>query len=249
MQKDNGGNCVGSNAIVALGVGIALLLLFTACTPKNENLLAHWKCGDGHYEQLKEKCYTDKCIQNEDCEAYFYGGMCGRTEGVFPKRIEPPEFVPKRCNKDVCSFVFSECFFIRPTIVVPVCEKGKCIEQEKPMKEVFIGNKTFHVAVAETKEEQEYGLKGIQRMDENEGMLFVFDKPGKYSFWMKGALIPLDMIFINEKREIVSIQHAEPCRREPCQFYTTNDDVLYVVEVNKGAVDGMVGKHAEFSLW
>ena len=41
------------------------------------------------------------------------------------------------------------------------------------------------------------GLSERQSLAEDKGMLFLFEKPDHYAFWMKGMEFPLDIIFIN----------------------------------------------------
>ena len=52
------------------------------------------------------------------------------------------------------------------------------------MKEINIsvGNKSYKVVLAQTEEEQRKGLMGVDEMDNDEGMLFVFDEPQDVSF-------------------------------------------------------------------
>src|SRR5690349_12394377 len=63
---------------------------------------------------------------------------------------------------------------------------------------ITIDNATFSVVVAKTPEEREKGLSGRDSLAQNSGMLFVFDHPDTYTFWMKGMKFPLDMIFIKD---------------------------------------------------
>jgi uncharacterized protein len=63
-------------------------------------------------------------------------------------------------------------------------------------KEVSINGQTFTVDVADTPEKREAGLSKKNALTEDEGMLFVFDTPGEYPFWMKDMKFPIDIIFI-----------------------------------------------------
>ena len=45
-----------------------------------------------------------------------------------------------------------------------------------------IGNKQYTVQVALTDEEHEKGLQGVKKLEEDKGMLFVFDEANKVSF-------------------------------------------------------------------
>ena len=76
-----------------------------------------------------------------------------------------------------------------------------------------------------------------ESLDENRGMIFVFDHNYQGAFWMKNCLIPLDMLFINDNNEIVDIiEYAVPCSEEDCPLYGGNTEYKYVLEVNGGQV-------------
>jgi len=96
------------------------------------------------------------------------------------------------------------------------------------------GNKNFeiNVEIADNFEERARGLMFREFLDENAGMLFVFEQEDYLSFWMKNTLIPLDMIFISEDFEIVDIKYAVPCKQDPCVSYKTISPAKYVLEVN-----------------
>lgn len=95
--------------------------------------------------------------------------------------------------------------------------------------EITIGNKKYKVKQAVTEQEQEEGLQNIEELPEDEGMLFVFDPPQEVSMWMKDTLIPLDIIFINEDREVTKVHKGEPNDTT----LITQDNTAYVLEVNQ----------------
>jgi len=43
--------------------------------------------------------------------------------------------------------------------------------------DIKIGNKEYEVLVAETEEEKTKGLQDVEELDDDEGMLFVYDEP------------------------------------------------------------------------
>lgn len=53
------------------------------------------------------------------------------------------------------------------------------------------------VEIADTMLKRAKGLSGRESLAENQGMLFLFAKPGKPTFWMAGMNFPLDIIWIN----------------------------------------------------
>lgn len=101
------------------------------------------------------------------------------------------------------------------------------------MKETLIniGEKTYKVYIASSKEERIQGLQGVETLPENEGMLFVFEEPQTVSFWMKDTKIPLDIIFINDDLEVISIYKGVPESLELVE----EDNVKYVLEVNQNS--------------
>lgn len=86
--------------------------------------------------------------------------------------------------------------------------------QEPIMDYLFDGNTIgihvrdipLSVRVADTNEERQQGLSGVESMDEEAGMIFIFDTEGDYLFWMKDMLIPIDILWINNNLEVVHIE-------------------------------------------
>lgn len=58
------------------------------------------------------------------------------------------------------------------------------------------------IEIVDTKDKRSLGLGGRESLATDSGMLFVFDDTDKHTFWMKGMLIPLDFIWINENRVV-----------------------------------------------
>jgi uncharacterized membrane protein (UPF0127 family) len=96
---------------------------------------------------------------------------------------------------------------------------------------IEIGDKKYDVKVASTKEERAKGLQGVTELADNEGMLFVFDKPQTVGFWMDDTAIPLDIIFIDEDEEVLSIYKGKPFDKTIAE----EDNVLYVLELNQNS--------------
>lgn len=104
-------------------------------------------------------------------------------------------------------------------------------------KKVIINEKSFNVEIADNQIERAQGLMFRKELEENSGMLFLFESSGKHSFWMKNTLIPLDMIWIDENLEIVFIfENAQPCE-ETCDSITPDKNAKYVLEINSGLVE------------
>ena len=104
-------------------------------------------------------------------------------------------------------------------------------------KKVIINEKSFNVEIADNQIERAQGLMFRKELEENSGMLFLFESSGKHSFWMKNTLIPLDMIWIDENFEIAYIyENAQPCE-ETCSSIAPDKNARYVLEINSGLVE------------
>jgi uncharacterized protein len=88
------------------------------------------------------------------------------------------------------------------------------------------------VEVARTEEERRRGLMFRTHLDDDAGMLFLFERPQQLTFWMRNTEIPLDMIFIQPSMRILGIvENAEP-RTDSTR--SVPGESQYVLEVNAG---------------
>jgi len=105
---------------------------------------------------------------------------------------------------------------------------------------VCIKEKCFNVELATTPAQQEQGLMYRTSLDNDKGMLFVFDKEGIYPFWMKNTLMPLDMIWIDSSNKVVFIaENVQPCKTQECPSITPGANAKYVLEMNGNISKGM----------
>lgn len=88
---------------------------------------------------------------------------------------------------------------------------------------------------ADTLETRAQGLMFVDGLRPGQAMIFVYPSPQRVSMWMKNTLIPLDMIWLDTDRRVVSIAHSvPPCKADPCPSFSPTADALYVVEVVSG---------------
>ena len=99
------------------------------------------------------------------------------------------------------------------------------------LKDIEIGGKKYKVKIAKTEEEKEKGLMGVKKLPKNQGMLFIYDTPQLVGYWMKDTLIPLDIIFIDEDYQVISVYKAKPNDETIIQ----EDNVQFVLEVNQNS--------------
>lgn len=113
---------------------------------------------------------------------------------------------------------------------------------------ITFSDTTYNIQIANTQAARTRGLMNVPHMDNNQGMLFVFEDEQPRSFWMKNTLIPLDLIFLNKNFEVVEIkENFEPCLTTECPSYTSQNPSSYVLELNAGEVSSQkinVGNNA-----
>lgn len=105
------------------------------------------------------------------------------------------------------------------------------MEQLQQTSNVTIGGKQYNVKLAKTEEEKEKGLQGVKYLQKNEGMLFIYDEPQTVGFWMKDTEVALDIIFIDEDEEVISVYQGQPFSEDIAE----EDNVKYVLEVNQNS--------------
>ncbi|MES2321036.1 MAG: DUF192 domain-containing protein [Pseudomonadota bacterium] len=78
--------------------------------------------------------------------------------------------------------------------------------------------------VAANDPERQQGLMHREKMANNAGMVFVFDKAATQCMWMKNTLLPLSVAFLDENGKIINIEDMEPqtlashCSKKPAKF-------------------------------
>lgn len=105
----------------------------------------------------------------------------------------------------------------------------------KDTTKVCFENKCINAEVRDTPQSRNLGLMFREELNEDEGMLFIFEKSSNYSFWMKNMKIYIDMIWLDENKKIVHIEtKVPPCVTEECPTYSPQSEALYVVETVSG---------------
>jgi uncharacterized membrane protein (UPF0127 family) len=97
-------------------------------------------------------------------------------------------------------------------------------------EQIKLPNGTVSVEVVDTTASREQGLSGRKGLGSNEGMLFAFDLPGRYGFWMKDMLFPIDMIWFNENGVVVNVVENVKPEDFPAT-YINQAPASYVLEI------------------
>jgi uncharacterized membrane protein (UPF0127 family) len=94
---------------------------------------------------------------------------------------------------------------------------------------------TFDIELAEDEYETQTGLMHRVSMQNNQAMLFIFPNVQMRSFYMKNTLIPLDIIYLDENKKVVSIQKNTKPMDE--SSLPSAAPAKYVLEINGGLSD------------
>tara|TARA_R110002033_G_scaffold52650_1_gene100108 strand:- start:4035 stop:4541 length:507 start_codon:yes stop_codon:yes gene_type:complete len=95
--------------------------------------------------------------------------------------------------------------------------------------------RTIDIEIADNDYETQTGLMYRNKLEENHGMLFILEEEKLQNFYMKNTRIPLDIIYINESKTIVSFQkNAKPMDETSLP---SEAPAKYVLEINGGLSD------------
>jgi uncharacterized protein len=101
---------------------------------------------------------------------------------------------------------------------------------------VEVGGTRFAVEIADDDAERARGLMFRDEMPADRGMLFIHDAEQPLAYWMKNTKIPLDILYFDSRRRLVSQQRdVPPCTLgDRCPPYPSSAPARYVLELNAG---------------
>lgn len=114
------------------------------------------------------------------------------------------------------------------------CQGKAAGEGELRAVEMKIGQRDFTLEVADTPAARQRGLMHRKSMPEDRGMIFVFPGEAVRDFWMRNTHIPLDIIFVNAERKVVSIEQMKPYDERGA---SSGKPAKYAIELNKGMAE------------
>ncbi len=95
--------------------------------------------------------------------------------------------------------------------------------------------KVLQVELMIKDEDRAMGLMFRPSLPQNRGLLFVFERSDFYGFWMKNCRFPIDMVWLDEQKQVVHLAEAvPPCKADPCPVYEPLRRASYVIEMNAG---------------
>lgn len=102
--------------------------------------------------------------------------------------------------------------------------------------ELMVGPTKIDLAIAGTPAERTVGLAGCRKIPQNSGMYFPYDPPQSAQFWMKGMVIPLDIVWIAGGKVVGVVENIPPVEKTTVNppIYTSPVVVDGVLEVAAG---------------
>ncbi len=105
-----------------------------------------------------------------------------------------------------------------------------------PPHSIEVGTKTYSVEWATTNTQRNRGLSNRASLPENHGMVFLFDRNDEHCFWMKDVHFALDIIWLNDRKQVTSMyQNVEP-ETYP-QSFCSNEDGRFGIELPAGSIE------------
>ena len=152
------------------------------------------------------------------------------------KKEAIPVFLKRLLIVVTCCVLFYFSMYLSKCYVTKVCTVRALEKMVRSDYTLLMPKGALVVEVANTKASREQGLSGRKSMKDDEGMLFIFDTPGRYGFWMKDMNFPLDIIWINDDGIVVSVERGVAVESYPKAFINQSN-ARYVLEINAGLAE------------
>ncbi len=149
--------------------------------------------------------------------------------------IQLPIALNYNMNKYIIGFIIF--IVLVAAIIVFISAQGSGLFSKKA--KMTINDTVFTLEIADTDQKRQLGLSKRKSLKDNEGMIFIFDTPGFYTFWMKDMKFPLDIIFLNDGK-IVTIYKNVPYPQnedERLVTYSPTQPSNRVIELKAGTAE------------
>ena len=103
------------------------------------------------------------------------------------------------------------------------------------LRQIKIKDQVFKLEVADTLAKKQKGLADRESMPQNYGMIFIFEKKGIYSFWMKEMRFPLDFLWIDGDKIVEITKNVAVDKK--ILTYSSQVPIDKVIELNAGVAE------------
>ncbi len=118
-----------------------------------------------------------------------------------------------------------------PPSPTPVAAPAGSPQPKLPTVQLFVGTNEITAEIARTPRQIETGMMWRTELDEMAGMLFVFPRPDRRSFWMKNCPLPMTCAYIAADGEILETRDMVP--HETRGIFSQTSSVQFVLEMNR----------------
>lgn len=92
----------------------------------------------------------------------------------------------------------------------------------------------YRLVVADSEKKRVLGLSDRASIKLDKGMIFIFDYPSENCLWMKDMKFSLDMLWLNENKEIINIKKEVSPATYPKAFCAAKP-AKYAIELSSGS--------------
>lgn len=124
---------------------------------------------------------------------------------------------------------------MRSLLLLPLLALAGCASADGKHWVELAGSR-YQVELAQNDETRARGLMFREQMDTDHGMLFIHEYQEPQAYWMKNTKLPLDILYFDSERRLVSQQRdVPPCSAgDACPPYPSFKPARYVLELNAG---------------
>ena len=126
------------------------------------------------------------------------------------------------------------CSRAAPPVAEPSADSGipTAAQPKLDTIKLWIGPEQMITEMAVTEKQERTGMMFRTNMAENEGMIFVFDRPQQASFWMDNCTLPLSAAYMDTDGRILEIHDLQP--HDTNFVLSATDNIEFVLETPQG---------------
>jgi len=134
------------------------------------------------------------------------------------------------------------------TVIILLLASTSSFYNNLRSSEIEINDNFLKAEIASTESDRVRGLSGREDMPEDEALKMVFNEEDYHSIWMKDMNFSIDVIWVNEGKEVVDIKEDISPETYP-EVFTPQSPAKYVLELKAGVVsenDLKIGDKLDF---